>query len=206
VQGLFGVGGERSGVLRVLEGPAEPAGLAGSIVAMDAAPTARWLRAAAEAGVRGVVCPTMDDGELAGLLGYEIGVAITGDEACGLTVVLTEGFGSMRVAPRTWSLLRALAGRRALISGATQVRAGVIRPELLVPHDGGAGLPAAEAAEAAERVRLLRAPYLGAAGRVVGAPVEPQPIPTGARVRVFRVRLDDGREVTVPRANVEVLD
>ena len=211
VQGLFGIGGERSGTLAFLESTASPPNpdLDGTVVLVDDAPKADWLRQAAEAGVQGVICPTMDDHELSDLLGYEVGVAITGDENCGLTVVLAEGFGEMSMAPGTLELLKSLNGRRALISGATQVRAGVIRPEVLVPYTDGA-LPAAadsepEGSEHAPRVRVLRAPYFGRTGRIIDSPVEPQLIETGARVRVFRVRLDDGEEVTVPRANMEVL-
>ena len=212
VQGLFGVGGERSGTLKQIEhlSAAPDESLNNTIVLVDAAPTAEWLKAAAAVGVQGVVCPTMDDHELSDLLGYEVGVAITGDEQCGLTVVLTEGFGGMSMAPRTLELLKSLEGRRALISGATQVRAGVIHPEVLVPYTDGAPPPAApeETGGSADspRVRALRAPYFGLTGHIVGSPVEPQRVDTGAKVRVFEIRLDDGREVIVPRANVEVLE
>lgn len=210
IQGLFGVGGEAAGTLRVIDGSGEPDArdAAGGILALNIAPSANWLRQAAELGAVGVVCPTIDDRELADLLGYEIGVAITGNETRGLTLVLTEGFGQMTVAPRTWDILNELAGRRALINGATQVRAGVIRPELLVPYGAGDAPPPPpkpEAEDGRQRVRLLRAPYFGAVGHIAAAPVELQLIATGARARVFVVRLEDGREVTVPRANVEAL-
>ena len=211
VQGLFGVGGERSGTLTFLESLSSPPtpDLEGAVVLVDDAPTADWLKLAAEAGIQGVICPTMDDHELSALLGYEVGVAITGDEACGVTVVLAEGFGDMSMAPGTLELLKSLAGHRALISGATQVRAGVIRPEVLVPYTDHAPPVEVEKQPAADadspRVRVLRAPYFGRTGRIIGSPVEPQSIETGAKVRVFIVKLDDGQEVTVPRANMEVL-
>jgi len=37
-------------------------------------------------------------------------------------------------------------------------------------------------------------------------PAELQPIPTESRVRVLVATLPDGREVTIPRANVEMIE
>ena len=54
-------------------------------------------------------------------------------------------------------------------------------------------------------VRLIRDPYFGLLGTVVDLPTELQTIETEARVRVARVRLEDSREVTVPRANIELI-
>ena len=46
------------------------------------------------------------------------------------------------MAERTFSLLKSLEGKTASINGATQIRAGVIRPEVIVPLevDGGEDL------------------------------------------------------------------
>jgi hypothetical protein len=55
------------------------------------------------------------------------------------------------------------------------------------------------------RVRVIRVPYFGAQGVVTDLPHELAPIETGAFVRVLAATLDDGRQVTVPRANVELL-
>jgi len=55
-------------------------------------------------------------------------------------------------------------------------------------------------------VRIIREPYFGEIGTVASLPVELQKVETGSDVRVLVVRLDDGREVTVPRANVEIIE
>ena len=65
--------------------------------------------------------------ELIELLGYEIGVAITGDEAVGFTLVLTEGFGEIEMAQKTFELLKSLEGRDGSINGA-QATAGQCAP------------------------------------------------------------------------------
>ncbi len=135
-------------------------------------------------------------------------MAITGQEELGLTIVLTEGFGHIAMAARTWALLVASAGRVASVSGATQIRAGVLRPELLIPHDGiGEAVAVPEGAgslEPGSAVRVIRQPWFGRLGRVVELPPELRALETEALVRVLVVEFsDDGSHATVPRANVE---
>jgi hypothetical protein len=55
------------------------------------------------------------------------------------------------------------------------------------------------------RVRLIRRPHFGQLGSVSALPDRPVRIATGSEVRVLSVRLDNGPEVTIPRANVEIL-
>ncbi len=49
---------------------------------------------------------------------------------------MTEGFGRMTMAKRTFELLRGSGGRKASVNGATQIRAGVMRPEIVIPARG----------------------------------------------------------------------
>ena len=104
--------------------------------AMDAEAEAS-VREAIKVGAAAVVSGGIDDQDLKELLGRDLGVAITGSETIGLTVIVTEGFGDIAMASRTWRLLADKAGRRASVNGATQIRAGVMRPEILVPLDPG---------------------------------------------------------------------
>jgi hypothetical protein len=53
-------------------------------------------------------------------------------------------------------------------------------------------------------VGAVSEPYFGLVGTIGEIVREPQAVETGARVPVVRVRLPDGRSVTVPRANVEL--
>jgi hypothetical protein len=55
------------------------------------------------------------------------------------------------------------------------------------------------------RVRCIRRPQFGQLGAVTSLPDQPVKIATGSSVRVLSVRLDGGAEVTIPRANVEIL-
>ena len=74
-----------------------------------------------------------DDSDLKEILGYDLGVAITGTERIGLTLIVTEGFGDIAMAERTFDLLNKREGDFAAINGTTQIRAGVMRPEVVIP-------------------------------------------------------------------------
>ena len=216
VQGILGVGGEAYGELALLAAspgatplPEDVAEehrgrvlVAGGHLAWDTLARAR------EVGVAGIVVGSLAAADLDRLLGAPLGVAITGQEQVGLTLILTEGFGEMPMAQETFALLAAHAGQSVALNGATQIRAGVLRPEVVMPlGEGAAGREASAGARLAvgSRVRLVREPYTGSLGEVTALPAEPEVIATEARVRVLRARLDDGREVTVPRANVELI-
>ena len=215
VQGIFGVGGETFGPIAVVVAhpherllPAHlTAGHRGAVVVGGSHVSHATVLRARELGVAALVVGGFDDHDLRELLGRDLGVAITGQEELGLTIVLTEGFGHIAMAGRTWALLGASAGQVASVSGATQIRAGVLRPELLIPHDGIGEVAAGEGAgslQPGSAVRVIRQPWFGRLGRVVELPPELRALETEALVRVLVVEFaDDGSHATVPRANVE---
>lgn len=215
IQGIFGIGGEGSGKLAMaVKNPGEvltprhiKAEHGGCILVGGSLVTAATLRRAEQVGVRGIICGGILDKDLSDYLGYEIGLAITGHEDIPLAVVVTEGFGEMPMAQKTFSLLSTLEGMEASINGSTQIRAGVLRPEIVVPREGKGTVQEAAATglEIGGRVRLIRNPWFGKLGKVTGLPVALQQIESEARVRVVEVELDEGKKVTVPRANVEIL-
>jgi hypothetical protein len=217
VQGIFGVGGERTGVVRVAVASHDQVLHAdnitpedrGKIVVGGAGVSLDALKKAQEVGATGVVAGGIRDEDLTRYLGYEIGVAITGQEDIPITVLVTEGFGFLAMAERTYALLQTLNGKLASINGATQIRAGVIRPEVIVPLELEPG-KAAVAASGGELVvgtpiRVIREPYFGMIGKVTDLPAQLLTVDSGAHVRVLRAKLDDGQEVVVPRANVEII-
>ena len=53
---------------------------------------------------------------------------------------------------------------------------------------------------------MIREPYFGKIGAVVDLPPELFDIETEAHVRVMTVKLADGETITVPRANVELIE
>jgi hypothetical protein len=216
VQGIFGVGGERVGTIHVvskssseiLEAGMVTPEFAGKIVVAGGGVTGDALRKASSVGVTGIIAGGIIDKDLIAFLGYDIGVAITGHENINITVLVTEGFGMIPMAQRTFDLLASLQGQTGSINGATQIRAGVIRPEVIVPHAVTAmkagGAESFELSIGAS-IRVIREPYFGVLGEVTKLPPELTPIDSGAVVRVLEARLADGRTVTVPRANVEIV-
>ncbi len=222
IQGIFGVGGETIGNLtvavsspsdeltaeRILPEHRDHILVGGSLVTTNA------IQKAIQQGVKGIIAGGIDDSDLRELLGYELGVAITGSEEIGITLVITEGFGSIAMAEQTFTLLKAREGMKTSINGATQIRAGVVRPEILIPlapetsetasateNDTAEGL-----LEIGSSVRIIREPYFGKLGRVAELPVELQNLETEAQVRVLRVELENGEQTTLPRANVEAIE
>ena len=221
IQGIFGIGGERRGeIMMITAGPDDPitadmitSAHAGKIIVGGSNLSGDALRKAHELGVTGIVVGGIVDKDLIDYLGYDIGVAITGHEDIPLTLVLTEGFGTIAMAGRTFNLLKSLTGKTASICGATQIRAGVIRPEVIVADDTeNAGGTAADevvpsfSLEPGTNIRIIREPYFGLLATVTALPHHLVVVGSGAEVRVLEAKLNTtGEIVTVPRANVEIV-
>ena len=226
VQGIFGLAGEvHAPLVMVAREPAQPleagdlsAAHAGKIVVGGARVSLAAMRRAMELGVAAIVAGGFAYQDVRELLGYDVGVAITGTEALATTLVVTEGFGDIAMASATFALLQGFAGRIASVCGATQIRAGVIRPEVVIPI-------AAAAAEAGDAyrtaagdepvraaglvvgapVRCIRAPHFGKLGTIAALPSPLHTLPSETKVRVLEVDVG-GERITVPRANVEVIE
>jgi hypothetical protein len=240
VQGIFGIGGEAHGPIAMACGSHEeeldaddilPA-MRGAVVVGGARMTAAAIARAREVGAAAIVSGGIDDQDLRDFLGHDIGVAVTGSERMGITLIVTEGFGSIAMAARTFALLASHAGRTASVNGATQIRAGVMRPEIVVPLGSdaaagagggtgaagaaGAGAPGARALaaggatagvlEVGTPVRVIRDPHFGVLGTVAALPEQPAVLDSGSKARVLEVAVEGGARITVPRANVELIE
>jgi hypothetical protein len=220
VQGIFGIGGEAYGEMKtVASTPGDvlaPEDIGpeceGKVILGGSLATAPALKKAIEVGAVAVIAGGFHDRDLRDFLGFDLGVAITGHETLGVTLVVTEGFGEMQMAQATFELLASCAGMSASVNGATQIRAGVIRPEIIIPRPGKVmakvGVEEGEESnlEVGSRVRAIREPYFGKLGEVTSLPVELQVLDSEAKVRVLGVKFDDGGEDVIPRANVELIE
>lgn len=217
VQGIFGVGGERQGILEVLQVSSAkaltaadlPADCRGKVIVGGAHLSPETIPILKSRGAVGVVVGSIDDAVLSLLLGYELGIALTGDEDIPFTVIATEGFGMLALSERVLEILSAHQGARVSVNGATQVRAGAVRPEIIV-HSATQGEKTGAQMEqqgltVGQRVRCIRVPFFGERGEVIHLPVQEARLETGAYARVVTVRLDSGEEAVVPRANVEIM-
>lgn len=218
VQGIFGIGGETFGdIVLGVKAPDEPlspehfnASMKGKVVVGGSFLSAEAMKQAKAVGVAGLVVGGIHDEDLRALLGYDLGVAITGTEQVGFTLILTEGFGTIPMAAKTFKLLSAHVGRKASISGATQIRAGVIRPEIIIPQvEDKVGMEAVarrDGIRLGDPVRIIRDPLFGRIGEVSALPSDLTKIPTESEVRVLEVKFADGTRVVIPRTNIEVIE
>ena len=219
VQGIFGIGGEARGNLEVVstsrdnelsiddlnENHSGKIVVGGSFVSLEAYKKALKLK------VKGIVVGGFNYFDLEEILGYRLGVAITGTEDLVTSLVLTEGYGNIKMSDRTYDLLKAHDGKFVSINGATQIRAGVIRPEIVIPL-GDNEMPSDTTTkkeklgiESGSLVRVIRAPYFGKIGNVIELPPELQQMESETMVRVAKVSID-GEDVIIPRSNLEMLE
>lgn len=219
IQGIFGIGGETFGKIKVIANDPDQVISAtdldksckdmvivvGSLVTLDV------INKAIELGVSGIITGGLDDQDLKKLLGYNIGVAITGHEQIGLTIVATEGFGKITMASKTFELLKQFEGHKTSIHGKTQIRAGVMRPEIIIPlpfdeKELIAPEPKMATLEIGTTIRIIRQPNFGKIATVTGLPEKLTPVESETLVRILEAQLESGEKVTIPRANVEVIE
>jgi hypothetical protein len=220
IQGIFGIGGETFGeIVLACDSPDEiltadkiHEDMKNSIIIGGARMTSDAILKAIDIGAAGVVSGGIDDHDLKEILGYDLGVAITGSETLGVTLIITEGFGDISMAKRTFELLQTSAGRETSINGATQIRAGVIRPSIIIPVDDlvsvsdGDTIHAPGMLEIDSSVRIIRDPYFGKIGKVHSLPSRPQRLESGTKTRVLEVMMENSDILTIPRANIERID
>lgn len=218
VQGIFGVGGEAFGPIRMAcQKPDQDLtedrilpDMKGAVVIGGARMTREAIERARSTGVSAIVSGGIDDADLEKVLGYSLGVAITGSEKIGLTIVVTEGFGQIAMAERSFSLLQSRERQDAAVNGATQIRAGVMRPEIVIPTGNADSSGREQAAEEGyleigALLRVIRDPYFGRIGTVQALPHEPMVLESGSKARVLEVKFASGEGAIIPRANVELI-
>ncbi|MBN2460851.1 MAG: hypothetical protein JXB60_04530 [Candidatus Cloacimonetes bacterium] len=219
IQGIFGIGGETTGEIIVLadspEDSISPEAIReehkGKIIVTGCMVTYAVIKKALKNGIKGIITGGIDDHDLKELLGYNIGVAITGHEDIGITLVVTEGFGKIKMAAKTFSLLQKFHGKKASIHGKTQIRAGVMRPEIIIPlefKEEELKEPQNKMSilEIGTTIRVIRQPNFGLIGKVTALPEELTKVESETLVRILEAELENGKKVIIPRANVEVIE
>lgn len=217
IGGVFGVGGECSGPLvtavdrpdGVLDADGIDGAMSGRVLIGGSLVTGAALRRAVAVGVAGIITGGVHDRDLTDWLGSEVMMADSTVLPSGLTLVVVGGFGRVPMEASVAGLLADHTGRLACLSGHTRVRAGALRPEVIIPLAGGGDQEASDAAvpslSVGSVVLVVRAPWFGRCGRVAALPAEPRPVECGAVCQVAHVDLDGGPTALIPCANLEVL-
>ena len=219
IQGIFGMGGENRGELRVLvdnrEDELTPEMISddvkGAVIVGGSFVSLEAYKKAISVGAAAVVAGGFNYNDLQDVLGYVLGVAITGSEDLGTSLILTEGYGRIPMGNRSFELLQQHNGKFTSVNGSTQIRAGVIRPEIVIPltvedaMGSKSEKDTASGISAGSMVRVIRAPYFGDIGTVVSLPSELQQMESETMVRVAEVEIG-GETLVIPRANLEMVE
>ena len=226
IQGTIGVGNQVAGILTFWNSnnafqPAS-AGTAHTSVEASPFPTSTkiflvpgplnfaMLRQAMNMGIAGIVASSISSRDLEGFLGTNLitlinsmDIELANENLPPLTLLLTEGLGTVAMPPRTINLLQQYQGSMALLSGMTFLRQAIY-PELII------SLPAQENQQSwrsvepdptlivGAQVRICSGSYEGAIGEIIYLYIYMQTFASGARSRAARVRLADGSTLVVP--------
>lgn len=168
----------------------------GSIILGGYCRSADVLRSAAELPLRGLILASMD----ARLVSIAARMRFP--------VILLEGFGKMPMNPAAFRLLTTNERREVAINAEPWDRYRGQRPEVVItlPSSGEQTLAKdTEVFSSGQRVRIVRAPYTGATGTLLSLRPGLSTLPNGISARSADIRLEDGQNVVVPLANLEVL-
>jgi hypothetical protein len=229
VYGAFGIGDERSGVLRLLvTDPTEmvdadkiDAKSAYAILICGAGITAAALRRSIKEQVRGIIVGGIAEAELrsflawSGIEDWQTGVndwslpqpARAVDPK--LTIIVTEGFGVQPMAEPIFNLLSEHDRQEALIEGHTSLRRPLRRPRLIIPLARSATAnvePPRPQLRPGSTVRLLDHLHLGQIARVRSVATTPRLLPSGLRLPAVEVDQPGQTPFWLPRTAVEVLE
>lgn len=219
IQGIFGIGGEVNAELKVVvEKPDEiltseliDSSCRGKVIVGGSKVEYTALEKAKEVGAQAIIVGGIDDQDLKKFIGHDIGVAITGHEDVGLSIVVTEGFGPIKMADDTFKILNEYEGKKASVHGKTQIRAGVMRPEVIIPIPyEEEELKQAESdshgLDIGSSIRIIRQPHFGEICEVTGLPEELHVVESETKVRILKAKTKQGEELIIPRANVEAIE
>lgn len=239
IRGIFGVGQEQHGVLKVMVSSEDETLTADmvdaratyAIVLGGADVSADALRRMIELGARGLITGSIRSVELANFLGYSQAggwrLGLGGVHSNGwdfpppnpgiaspvppdFVLIITEGFGSVPMSPRTFEILAAHDGQEIAIDGSTRLRGGLARPEIIIPLARTTAVKWLEEQSArlavGKTVRLLVSDYLGQVAQISGLPVGPRATRSGVVAPVADVQLPGGQHLRLPAVDLEVLE
>ena len=208
--GVFGLGGECFGPLKVLVDSADlsvgvekiGSSLKGCIVVVGAYASEAVLLQCKAVGVAGVITGGCDSMDLVRMLEVEISPGLDGRNQLGFTVVLSEGMGDVPINDGLFARLREAQDSVVSISGTTQIRAGVIRPSIYMPAGEALRSENNTSLMIGTVVRCVREPWFGQKGIIVEM-LGLCTLPSGIRTLCCTVEFADGLKEVVARSNLE---
>ena len=205
VQGIWGNGRISSGTLHVLaEKPAEiltakqlDMSLRSLVILAGSCQNAEVLNTAAEITVRGLILSSIHPS----LLGLA--------RKMPYPIVVTDAIGNQAMNANAYKIISTNNQReKVTVNAEAFQRYEGTRPEIIIPlpHTDPPSTPrAVEIFAPGQKVRLRRAPHAGATGTLENLPAGLKTLPNGLRVMAGEVKLNSGKQITVPLVNLEVL-
>lgn len=214
ISGSLGAGRQVAGPLKLWQSfgaqEQKPAIPQGAILAVPGPLNLEMLRQAANSRLAGVVASSISSSDFESFLRTNLidllhcaNVELLLAYLPPLTIMLTEGLGTIAMPVRTINLLDKHQGTVVWLSGATSLSAN-IRPELVMSlSDAEMGesqlalKPETDLVPGA-LVRVCSGSYEGAIGEINYLFAHTQRFPSGVRERAARIRLEDGSQLVVP--------
>jgi hypothetical protein len=219
VQGALGAGNQVAGILTMwqpnnaFQGPqAIPPG---AILVMPGPLNLTMLRLAINSGIAGMIASSIETRDLEGFLQTDLIQLLDSDNVeqtqahlPSLTLLLTEGLGSMAMPARIMNLLSQHQGSVVLLSGVTSLRQ-YIQPELII------SLSAKETQQnwqpvkpdmallMGAHVRVCSGEHKGAIGTIDHLFAYQQVFSSGVHAHAARLRLEDGSQLVLPLTLIE---
>ncbi|WP_376797201.1 hypothetical protein [Thermogemmatispora sp.] len=212
VQGVLGAGPQVAGVLTLWRAlgsdgsrsvqPIPP----GAILVVPGPLSFLLLRHALNSGVVGIIASSIFLRDLEGFLHADLLELVNSPNGEALqahlpplTIMLTEGLGSLAMPARLLQLLSCYQGRVALLSGLTSVRQHVL-PELLISLTSAEAeaLPRQEPhleLVPGARVRVRGGDYCGRTGEILSLFRHRQRLPSGVQAYAAHVLLEEGQVI-----------
>ena len=205
VQGVWGNGHMNIGMLLpVLSSPEEPlvankldVSLRGSVLLAGICADPAALQTAGELPVRGIILGSLSPD----LIPLALQVKYP--------IIVLDGFSRRPMNPAAYKLLTTNAKRETTLNAEPFDRQSGVRPEIFIslPVTEEPSPPSEMVTFApGQAVRLTRDPNLGSVGTLVGLRPGLIKVPSGLRVAAADVKLDSGEQVTIPLANLDILE
>jgi hypothetical protein len=216
IQGVFGRGAEGIGKIISINIPEdtyitlsdltslEKTDLEGGIIAGGMSITEEAFLFAKENSVVGIVTGSLTSSFVEQILG---GLTSKNTDERHPIILVTEGFGDLNLSQKASGILKKNHGKMASISGKTQIRAGAIRPELIL-HEADPQTPlireeTTSIPEVGNQVRIVRGTHLGQIGTISDIPKDLGKLDSGVVARVVEITLENNSKEIIALANLE---
>ncbi|MDD5530045.1 MAG: hypothetical protein PHX21_08450 [bacterium] len=128
INGVIGFGGERCGKLETQRNQS----LEGKVFVSETILSKNEIEDMKKQGIKGLILSKMQVSDIEAIFGEEVYSGTTGKINKGITIVVLDGFGTQSMEKGRFDFFNSLRGKDVYLNGTTQIRAGVVRPEIII--------------------------------------------------------------------------